>query len=961
MKLTPTARENTLFLVDVSSFIFRAFFAIRSLSSRSGEPTNAVYGVAAMLGRLIEEANPKYLTIVYDSKEPSFRKEVYPEYKANRSETPDDLIPQFDRIEDLIAKMKLHSIRKSSVEADDLIGTLTHRWTEENPKHEVMVVTGDKDLMQLVTKRVKVWDTMKGVVYGPAEVEEKFGVRADQIRDYLALVGDSSDNIPGVPSIGPKGAVDLLKEFDTLDGVVKAAKAGKIKGKKGETIAANEKDAYLSQELATLFNVKEAKVDLKAMLVPFEDGVVAVGPECLALLDELNLKSLRDKWGKGQPPSAGGAESVQSADTTASAQTARLAEIDFSDADAKPQAYARAAIAAADGRNAPGATLVATKDTFESVLTEKQLIDLLIQLEKADEFGFDLETTSLNPREAHLVGIAIAPNTKKGYYIPVGHRGSNIEQLPEKYVLEKLRPILMDPKRKKVGHNLKYDFSVLAELGIVADGIGADTMVADYVLDPEGRHNLETVAGKRLAYQTMTYESVCGKGKDQVPFDLIPIDVATRYSAEDAWVALNLWKEMRPKLQAEGLMRIFAEVDLPLVQILSKMERSGISIDVDYLKKIAVEFKTDIDKVDAKIQKFTQGPINLNSPKQLGELLFTELKLPPQGKTKTGFSTDASVLQALAPLHEVPRLILQHREIAKLMGTYVEPLPTMKDPKTGKIHAGFHQTVAATGRLSSSDPNLQNIPVRSERGQKIRRAFIPTKGNVFISADYSQIELRILAQMSGDKDLIGSFQKDEDVHRRTASEIFEVKPDQVTDEQRSAAKAINFGLMYGKSAFGLAEELEISRTEAKNMITKYFERYSGVKNFLDGLIVGAKEKGESSTLLGRKRELRDINAKNPAMRAQAERMAMNTPIQGTAADMMKLAMIRIDDELTRGKFEAKLVLQVHDEFVLDTPKAEVEKVKALVVHAMEHAFDGVLDLVIPLKVNVATGATWADL
>ncbi len=958
MKLTPTARENTLFLVDVSSFIFRAFFAIRSLSSRTGEPTNAVYGVAAMLGKLIEEANPKYLTIVYDSKEPSFRKEVYPEYKAHRSETPDDLIPQFDRIEDLIAKMKLHSIRKSTVEADDLIGTLTHRWTEENPNHEVMVVTGDKDLMQLVTKRVKVWDTMKGVVYGPAEVQEKFGVRADQIRDYLALVGDSSDNIPGVPSIGPKGAVDLLKEFDTLDGVVKAAKAGKIKGKKGETIAANEKDAYLSQELATLFNVDDAKVDFNAMLVPFEGGVIAVGPECLALLDELNLKSLREKWGKGQATNSGATTEV-SADSMSS--SARLAEIDFSDADAAPQAYARAAVAAAEARNTPGATLVATKDTFESVLTEKQLIDVLVQLEKTDEFGFDLETTSLNPREAHLVGIAIAPTPTKGYYIPVGHRGSNIDQLPEKFVLDKLRPILMDPKRKKVGHNLKYDFSVLAEMGIIADGIGADTMVADYVLDPEGRHNLETVAGKRLAYQTMTYESVCGKGKDQVPFDLIPIDVATRYSAEDAWVALNLWKEMRPKLQAAGLMRIFAEVDLPLVQILSKMERTGISIDTDYLKKIAVEFKADIEKVDAKIQKFTKGPINLNSPKQLGELLFNELGLPTQGKTKTGFSTDASVLQTLAPLHEVPRLILQHREIAKLMGTYVEPLPTMKDPKDGKIHAGFHQTVAATGRLSSSDPNLQNIPVRSERGQKIRRAFIPTKGNVFVSADYSQIELRILAQMSGDKDLIESFQKDEDVHRRTASEIFEVKPERVTDEQRSAAKAINFGLMYGKSAFGLAEELGISRTEAKNMITKYFERYSGVKNFLDGLIVGAKERGESTTLLGRRRELRDINAKNPAMRSQAERMAMNTPIQGTAADMMKLAMIRIDDELTKGNFAAKLVLQVHDEFVLDTPVSEVEKVKALVVHAMEHAFDGILKLDIPLKVNVATGATWADL
>ncbi|MBS1962404.1 MAG: DNA polymerase I, partial [Bdellovibrionales bacterium] len=435
----------------------------------------------------------------------------------------------------------------------------------------------------------------------------------------------------------------------------------------------------------------------------------------------------------------------------------------------------------------------------------------------------------------------------------------------------------------------------------------------------------------------------------------------TRYSAEDAWVSLNLWKAMKPELQSGGLMRVFAEVDLPLVQILSKMERAGVSIDVDWLKQLAAEFTKDIAAVDKKIEKFTNGPINLNSPKQLGTLLFEQLKLPPQGKTKTGYSTDASVLETLAPMHEVPRLILQHREIAKLMGTYVEPLPTMRDAKDGKIHAGFHQTVAATGRLSSADPNLQNIPVRTERGQKIRRAFVPSKGNVFVSADYSQIELRILAQMSGDKDLIASFQKDEDVHRRTASEIFDVKPEAVTDSQRAAAKAINFGLMYGKSAFALAAELEISRTEAKDIITKYFARYAGVKNFLDGLIVEAKEKGETATLLGRRRILRDINAKNPALRASAERMAMNTPIQGTAADLMKLAMIRIDEALTKGGLAAKFIIQVHDEVVIDTPKSEVEQVKKLVADCMERAFEGVVKIDIPLRVNVATGATWADL
>lgn len=938
MKLTPEARENTLFLVDISSFIFRAFYAIRSLTSRKGEPTNAVYGVASMLAKLIEEAKPKYLSIVYDSKEPSFRKEMYTEYKANRSATPDDLIPQFDRIEDLILKMGLHSVRVSGVEADDVMSTLTHRWIAESPKHEVVIVTGDKDMMQLVTPRVCAWDTMKGIVYGPSEVEEKFGVRADQVRDYLALVGDSSDNIPGVPSIGPKGAVDLLKEFGTLEGVITAAKAGKIKGKKCETIAAHEADAILSQKLATLIDIEAVKADLHGMLVPFTDGLVRPGPEALALLEELDLRTLRDKWSGG----------VQASATAVGSSTGGTV----------PRAMENPPALAA---RASFTVLQATDKTFEAVLNEKQFYALLDRLAKTDEFGFDLETTSLNPREAHIVGIAIAPSIDKGYYIPVGHRGSNIEQLPEKFVMDKLKPILEDPRQKKVGHNLKYDFSVLAEHGIMADGIGADTMVADYVIDPEGRHNLETVAGKHLGYQTVTYEQVCGKGKDQVPFDLIPIDVATRYSAEDAWVSLNLWKVLKPKIQAAGLMRVFCEVDLPLVQVIGKMERSGVSIDAPWLKVVSKDFTADLAVIDAKIQKFTQGPINLNSPKQLAELLFNELKLPTQTKTKTGFSTDASVLEILAPMHEVPRLIVQHREIAKLMGTYVEPLPTMRDAKTGRIHASFHQTVTATGRLSSSDPNLQNIPIRTERGQKIRRAFIPSPGNVLVAADYSQIELRILAHMSGDKELVASFMRDEDVHRRTASEIYGIEPDEVTTEQRGVAKAINFGLMYGKTVFGLAVELGISRTEAKEMIEKYFERYSGVKRFLDGLILEAKEKGETATLLGRRRELRDISDKNPAIRGNAERMAMNTPIQGTAADLMKLAMIRIDEELTRGKFKSKMIIQVHDEVVFDAPADEVERVKKLVVDAMENAFKGVVQIDVPLRVNVESGANWADL
>jgi len=921
MNLSEKERENTLFLVDVSSFIFRAFFAIRGLSSSKGEPTNAVYGVGSMLGRLIEDAKPDFLTIVYDSKEPSFRKEEYPEYKANRSAVPEELIPQFDRIEDLIQKMGFHSIRESGVEADDLIGTMTQRWLDESPHHRVMLVTGDKDLMQLVSERVSVWDTMKNVVFTPKEVEEKFGIPPSQVRDYLALVGDSSDNIPGVPSIGPKGAVDLLKEFSTLEHIVEAAKSGKIKGKKCEAIAAHEKEAYLSQKLATLRFVERIQVDLHLMRSPFRDGLVRVGPECLALLSSLDLHSLANKWRGGGMVEASPA------------------------VESEP---IQEALQYRDG-------------IFTTIDTEEKLQALLKKLEDTLEFGFDLETTSLNPREAQIVGISISTDLNSGVYIPVGHIGANLVQLSDAEVLSKLRPFLEDPKRKKVGHNLKYDFSVLTAHGIHADGIGADTMVADYVLDPEGRHNLETVAMKHLSYKVFTFEEVCGRGKDQITFDLVPIETATRYSAEDAWVSLNLWNVLKKKLTDKGLMRIFSEVDSPLVQVLSDMEMTGVSIDAEYLKTLGKEFTKEILEIDEQIQKYTKGPVNLNSPKQLAQLLFEELKLPTQTKTKTGYSTDASVLEILAPLHIVPRLILQHREVAKLFGTYVEPLPQLRDQKTGKIHASFHQTVTATGRLSSSDPNLQNIPVRSLRGQKIRRAFIASPGRVLLSADYSQIELRLLAQMSGDADLVDSFNKGEDVHRRTAAEIYHIAPEAVSDEQRSIAKAINFGLMYGKTPFGLAAELGISRTQAKEMIDRYFRRYQGVKQYLDSLIVSAKETGVTETLLGRKRELKEIHSKNPAVRANAERMAMNTPIQGTAADLMKLGMIRVADFLKQNKLKSKLIIQVHDEVVLDCVRDELDQLHRGVREALEGAFCGIVTLKVPLKANLCVGDNWMDL
>jgi DNA polymerase-1 len=598
---------------------------------------------------------------------------------------------------------------------------------------------------------------------------------------------------------------------------------------------------------------------------------------------------------------------------------------------------------------------------FQTVNTEKDFQELLAKLEERKEFGFDIETTSLNPREATLVGVAICFDVSSAYYIPVGHRGTSVPQLATERVLDGLKPFLENPKYKKVGQNLKYDWSVLRELGVHADGIGADTMVAAYVLDPEGRHNLDRLASQYLDYSVMTYEQVCGKGKDQLCFDQVPVDLATRYSAEDAWVALRLWKLLQGKLAEEKLMEVFSRVDLPLVQVLARMEGQGVCIDVDWLSRLSDEFARELAAIEERIRVYSKGPINLNSTKQLSQLLFTELGLPPQGKTKTGFSTDASVLEALAPLHEVPRLLLEYREISKLKGTYVDPLPMLRDSKTGKIHASFHQTVTATGRLSSSDPNLQNIPIRSERGRKIRKAFVPSPGNLLLAADYSQIELRLLAHMSGDPELVRSFRNDEDVHQRTAGEIFGISPSEVDERQRGIAKAINFGLMYGKTPFGLAQELKISRKEAQEIIQKYFERYSGVKAYLDGLIRQAHDTGEVTTLLGRKRKLPDIVSKNPAIRNNAERMAMNTPIQGTAADLMKLAMIQIDEELEKRGLKSKLIIQVHDEVVLDCPKDEVEQVRRMVTEVMENAMEGILPLSVPLKVNYGVGDNWMDL
>lgn len=907
---------NTLYLLDISSFIFRAYYAIRPLSSPSGEPTNAVFGVLQMLINFFDEAKPQHVAVAFDSKEPTVRKLKYEQYKANRSAPPEDLRPQFDRIEELLMKvMKLPSFRRGSIEADDWIATLTREWIGRSPDNRVVIVSGDKDLMQLVTDRVTLWDTMNQKHYDPAAVEAKFGVAPERIRDYLAFIGDSSDNIPGLPGVGPKTALQWLASVKGVHEFLEAiedparVKELKISDKKLASVLENRELLNVSYDLVGLddhvpFTDHDLHLDYQFVI---EDAL-------LTFCRDLGFSTLADRLLKRQ-----------SASTTA---VSREHDQDRG---------------------------------YVTIRTEAELATWLTWAKQVGKLALDCETTSLALHQAKLVGISIATQDDHGKvqaaYIPIAHCIEGEMQLSESVVLGGLRTFLEDGVIDVIGQNLKYDWSVLRNHGLELPRLAADTMIAGWCLESEGRYNLEALARKYLDRTTMTFEEVCGKGKDQKSFADIPIDVATRYSAEDAHYAWLLWEKFEPELSRQNLMPLFQKFEMPLVMALGRMELEGITIDLEWFKQLSVIFTEELRELEQRVRSFSRNPeLNLMSPKQLQVLLFEELKLPTQTKTKTGFSTDADVLEILAPLHEVPRLLLEFREISKLLGTYVDPLPELVDPKTCRLHSSFHQTGTSTGRLSSSDPNLQNIPIRSKRGLAIRKGFIPRNGWTLIAADYSQIELRVLAELSRDQELTRAFQSGEDVHRQTAGEIFGVAPAEVSDEQRRVAKAINFGLMYGKTAFGLAKELGISRRDAQTSIEAYFVRYSGVKAYLDAQVRRAHEEGVVETYFGRKRTLNEIHSKNPALRGMAERVAMNSPIQGTAADLMKLAMIRVDAQIRERKLESRLLLQVHDEFILEAPPAEVEAVQQLVREAMEN----VVRWTVPLSVNVAVGSNWQE-
>jgi DNA polymerase I len=893
-----------LVLVDGSSYLYRAFHALPPLTNSRDEPVGAVLGVVNMLLKLLDEHQPEHFAVVFDARGKTFRDELFAEYKANRPPMPDELGAQVAPLLEVIEALGLPILQVAGVEADDVIGTLARRATAAGM--QTLVSTGDKDMAQLVDKHVTLVNTMTGTVLDPAGVEQKFGVPPARIVDWLALVGDSSDNIPGVPKCGPKTATKWLGEFGDLDTL--KARADEIGGKIGESLRAHMDQLELSRELATI------RCDVELDLGPGE--LVRRPPDVerlRTLYGQLEFNTLLRKLPDGKPAAG--------------------------EADDPP----RPAVAA----------------DYDTVLTPEQLDGWLAQLAAAGEFAFDTETDSLDYMRARIVGVSFAIDPGRAAYVPLAHRDPDTPvQLDPAETLEKLRPLLEDATKGKIGHHLKYDRHVLANHGIALAGIRYDTMLESYVLDSTAtRHDMDSVALKYLGHETIRYEDVAGKGAKQICFDQVPVAVAAPYAAEDADVTLRLHRELWPRLVATpGLQHVYETLERPLVPILGDMERHGVLLDTALLRRQSRELEKGMAIAEAAAFAAAGGKFNIGSSKQLQEILFDRLGLTPLRKTPGGQpSTAEDVLEELSAEHELPRCVLEYRGLAKLKSTYTDRLPELAD-RHNRVHTSYHQAVAATGRLSSSDPNLQNIPIRTAEGRRIRQAFVAPEGCRIVAADYSQIELRIMAHLSGDEGLQGAFREDLDVHQATAAEVFGTPLDEVTPDQRRSAKAINFGLIYGMSAFGLARQLGIERGAAQEYVDLYFERYPGVKRYMDETRQQAREDGYVTTVLGRRLHLPEIRSRNTQRRQYAERSAINAPMQGTAADIIKLAMIRVADWLALGKVEARLIMQVHDELVFEVAADDV----AALIEALAMLMGEAVALSVPLKVQAAAGMNWDE-
>jgi len=886
--------QPTLYLIDGSSYIYRAYYAIRHLSSPKGVPTNALYGFTQMLLKVIKERQPDHLAVVFDAGRLTFRNELYPEYKANRAAMPDDLRPQLEPIKEMVRAFNIPALELAGYEADDIIGTIARDCEQKGLA--VVVVTGDKDLMQIVSDRVTLLDTMKEKASGVKEVEERFGVGPERVVDILGLAGDSSDNIPGVPGIGEKTAIKLIQEFKSLDELL--ARAAEVKGKNGEKLQAFAEQARLSRRLAT--------IDCQVPLTYSYDDLAVSSP------DNQRLAQLFKEYGF----------------------TTLMKEL----------------------TSAP--TL--SSESYRTVLTTADFTALLGELQQAPVFAVDLETTSLNPLEAEIVGISVSFRDHEAYYIPVGHHYLGApEQLPRAKVLAELQPLLTDPAKRKIGQNLKYDYQVLRRAGIEMEGIWSDTMLASYLLNPSRTsHGLDSLAVEFLDHKMISYAEVAGKGKEQKNFAEVEVERASVYSCEDADATLLLHQLFLPRLTEAGMEQLYFELEVPLLKIIAEIELAGVKLDLKLLRELSDGFGAQLTALELDIFRLAGQEFNINSPKQMGEVLFDKLGLAVGKKTKTksGWSTNVDELERLAVDHEIARLILSYRSLAKLKSTYADALPKMVDPSTGRVHTSYNQAVTNTGRLSSSEPNLQNIPVRSEEGRKIRRAFVAEAGHLLLSADYSQIELRVLAHLSEDRVFCEAFARDEDIHTRTASEVFDIMPGLVSAEMRRQAKTINFGVIYGQTPFGLARELGVSTKVAKAFIDNYFDRHSGARHFLDSCMKEAAAHGHVTTLLGRRLPIPDINSANGNIRAFAERNAVNYPIQGSAADIIKQAMLRVVARMRRDGVQSRLIMQVHDELVFEVPEGEKLLMERLVRTEMEKA----VTLRVPLKVDLNFGLNWSE-
>ena len=900
-------------LVDGSSYLFRAYHAMSrsGLSNSKGEPTETIYGVINMMRRLLKDYDPEHIAVVFDAKGKTFRNEMYKEYKANRPSMPDDLRQQIEPIHEIIKAMGLPLICVSGVEADDVIGTLSEQATALGI--DTVISTGDKDMAQLVNKHVSLVNTMTEVHMDIEGVKEKFGVPPERIIDYLALIGDTADNVPGVPKVGPKTAVKWMGLYDSLDGVMQHAE--EIKGKVGENLRNFMSELPLSRDLVTI------KCDVELDDNP--ETLKREKPDNTALSElygHFEFKTWLAEANAGNSP--GSSDSVTSKNKTA----VEVKEITAN---------------------------------YETILSEKELDKWLNKLKKADCFSFDLETTSLDYMQAEIVGLSFSVKEGEAAYVPVGHDYIDApNQLARDVVLEKFKPLLEDEKLCKLGQNLKYDMNVLGNYDIHMQGIQHDTMLASYVLDSTLRHNMDDLAIRHLSYSTIHYEDVAGKGAKQIPFNQVAVETAAPYAAEDADITLRLHQTLWPQVEEiESLKSVYHDIELPLLPVLSRMERNGVLLDVIMLAKQSKQLTQRLQELELEIYEIAGEEFNISSPKQLQAILFEKLELPIISKTKKGQpSTAESVLQELAHDYPLPKRILEYRSLSKLKSTYTDKLPQQVEPTTGRVHTSYHQAVAATGRLSSSDPNLQNIPIRTEEGRRIRQAFVTASGYKMIAADYSQIELRIMAHLSGDKGLLDAFSKGLDVHSATAAEVFGVTTEEVTKDQRRSAKAINFGLIYGMSAFGLAKQLDISRPEAQEYVDRYFKRYPGVKDYMEQTKEKAKEQGYVETVFGRRLYLHEINAKNGMRRQYAERTAINAPMQGTAADIIKRAMISLDKEIQSGKFDMRMIMQVHDELIFEIKESQVDDAIKLITEKMESA----AELDVPLVVDVGIGMNWDE-